>query len=84
MAREVGDGLLADALSFAPVAAEKDRRRVSAVRDFVDSIGHGNRLSEPEYTYNRRNEKKFNKMSWARSDRMKSRFLGINHYKTKG
>ena len=38
VAGEVGDGLLADALSLAPVAPEQDRRLSAAVRDFVDSV----------------------------------------------
>ena len=45
MARGVRDGLLADALSLAPVAEEEDRRRAAPVRDIVDSIGHGNLIS---------------------------------------
>ena len=42
VAGEVGDGLLADALSLAPVAPEQDRRPSAPVLDFVDSICHGN------------------------------------------
>ena len=38
VAGEVGDGLLADALSLAPVPTEQDRRLSAAVRDFVDSV----------------------------------------------
>ena len=56
--REVDDGLLADALSFAPVAAEKDGRRTAPVRNVVDSISHGNGLSEPETLYNRQKKSK--------------------------
>ena len=52
----VGDGFLSDALSLAPVAPEQDRWISAPVRDFVDSVCHGNWLSEPESTYNRQDE----------------------------
>lgn len=42
VAREVGDGLLADACSLAPVASEQDARFSASVRDVVDSVCHGN------------------------------------------
>ena len=40
---EVGEGLPADALAFAPGLAEQDRGPAAAVRDGFDVVGHGRR-----------------------------------------
>ena len=40
---EVGEGLPADALAFAPGLAEQDREPAAAVRDGFDVVGHGRR-----------------------------------------
>ena len=60
----VGDGLLADAPAFAPVAAEQDRGRVAPVRDRVDSAVHGNRLPQADSLYNPGTRISCSKLSW--------------------